>query len=63
MYSFYVFHPFTLFHHSEMAAACLYLACKTEQQPRAVEDMINMAHRYVHPDRPSLNTKSEVSKF
>jgi transcription initiation factor TFIIIB Brf1 subunit/transcription initiation factor TFIIB len=46
-----------------MAAVCLYLACKTEQQPRAVDDMINTAHRYVHPERPPLNTKSEVSEF
>jgi cyclin T len=46
-----------------MAAACLFLACKGEQHPRAVEDVIKIAHRCLHPNQPSLNTKSEVSEF
>jgi cyclin T len=63
MHRFYVFHPFTLFCHGEMAAACLFLACKVEEQPRAVEDIIKIAYRCLHPDQPSLYTMSQVSEL
>jgi cyclin T len=58
-----MFHPFTLFYHGEMASACLFLACKVEEQPRAVEDIVKIAYRCLNQDHPSLNTESEVSEF
>jgi transcription initiation factor TFIIIB Brf1 subunit/transcription initiation factor TFIIB len=61
MHQFYVLHPFTIFHHGEMAAACLLLACKVENIPRPMEEVIKMQRRC--QNQPSLDTKSEVSEF
>jgi cyclin T len=63
MHRFYVFHPFTVFCYGDMAAAFLFLACKVEDQPRVVEEVINIAYRCRHPDQPSLNTMPEVSEL
>jgi cyclin T len=63
MHKFYVFHSFTLFHVTEVATACLYLASKVEEQPRIAKDIIRTAYRCLHPEQPQLNTIPDVSEF
>lgn len=40
MHRFFAFHPFTIFHPTEIAAAALLLASKSEGQPRQVEEVV-----------------------
>ncbi|XP_064644218.1 cyclin-T1-like isoform X2 [Lineus longissimus] len=59
MHRFFMFHSFTKFHRNEIAAACLFLAAKVEEQPRKLEHVVSIAYRCLHRDQPSLDTKSE----
>ncbi len=44
-----------------MAAACLFLAAKVEEQPRKLEHVIKVAHMCHNRDQGPLDIKSEVS--
>jgi len=59
MHRFYMFHSLTRFHRNAMAAACLFLAAKVEEQPRKLEHLIKIAHKCLNRDEPQLDTKSE----
>ncbi|CAH1241161.1 CCNT2 [Branchiostoma lanceolatum] len=60
MHRFYMYHSFTKFHRNALAAACLFLAAKVEEQPRKLEHVIRVAHVCLHRDSPNLDTKSET---
>lgn len=40
----------------------LFLAAKVEEQPRKLEHVIKIAHAFLNPQEPVLDTKSSVSK-
>lgn len=40
----------------------LFLAAKVEEQPRKLEHVIKIAHAFINPQEPVLDTKSSVSK-
>lgn len=42
-----------------MAAACLFLAAKVEEQPRKLEHVIKMVHKCLNQD--TLETNTDVS--
>lgn len=44
-----------------MAACCLFLAAKVEEQPRKLEHVIKVQHTCLHRDAPSLDTRQDVS--
>ena len=43
-----------------LAPCCLFLAAKTEEQPRKLEHVLKVAHACLHRDAPPLDLKSEV---
>lgn len=43
-----------------LAPCCLFLAAKTEEQPRKLEHVLKVAHACLHRDGPQLDPKSEV---
>ncbi|PNF28516.1 hypothetical protein B7P43_G14782 [Cryptotermes secundus] len=55
MHKFYVLHPFTVFHHGE-----LFLACKVENGPRPMEEVVKAQHRCLKPGQLLLDTESEM---
>ncbi|XP_067020938.1 cyclin-T1-like [Acropora muricata] len=59
MHRFYMFHSFNKFHRNALAPCCLFLAAKTEEQPRKLEHVLKVAHACLHRDGPQLDPKSE----
>ncbi|XP_068671557.1 cyclin-T1-like [Montipora foliosa] len=59
MHRFYMFHSFNKFHRNALAPCCLFLAAKTEEQPRKLEHVLKVAHACLHRDGPPLDPKSE----
>jgi hypothetical protein len=55
----------TIFHHGKMVTASLFLACKVENQPRAMDEIIKIQHRCLNPGQPSLitNMRGAIKKF
>ncbi|XP_035658177.1 cyclin-T2-like, partial [Branchiostoma floridae] len=60
MHRLYMYHSFTKIPQKSLAAACLFLAAKVEEQPRKLEHVIRVAHVCLHRDSPNLDTKSET---
>ena len=40
MHRFYMHHSFKVFHRHQIATACIFLACKIEEQPRRILDIV-----------------------
>ncbi|XP_033207885.1 cyclin-T-like isoform X2 [Belonocnema kinseyi] len=59
MHRFYVFHSLTQFPRNKIAAAALFLAAKTEEQPRKLEHVIRCAHVCLHREGSTLDMKSD----
>lgn len=57
MHRFYMFHSFQKFHRNAMAAACLFLAAKVEEQPRKLEHVVKVSNICQNKETP--DTKSE----
>jgi hypothetical protein len=60
MHRFYVVHPVSVFEPNEMACACVFLACKVEEEPRSVNHFIYAVLRCLHR---SLDREFEVNGF
>lgn len=58
MHRFYMFHSFQKFHRNAMAAACLFLAAKVEEQPRKLEHVIKVSN-ICQSKETNIDTKSE----
>lgn len=58
MHRFYMFHSFQKFHRNAMAAACLFLAAKVEEQPRKLEHVIKVSNICQNKDS-QVDTTSE----
>lgn len=56
MHRFYMYHSFTMFHRTGIAAASLFLAAKVEEQPRKVESIIQMQFALQNQKFPEVNT-------
>ncbi|KAM9327441.1 cyclin-T2b [Pholidichthys leucotaenia] len=60
MHRFYMIHSFTKFHRNIIAQTTLFLAAKVEEQPRKLEHVIKIAHAWINPQEPTLDTKSNA---
>uniref|UniRef100_A0A3P9MJT0 Cyclin T2b n=1 Tax=Oryzias latipes TaxID=8090 RepID=A0A3P9MJT0_ORYLA len=60
MHRFYMIHSFTKFHRNIISQTTLFLAAKVEEQPRKLEHVIKMAHAFINPQEPALDTKSSA---
>ncbi|GIY10420.1 cyclin-T1 [Caerostris darwini] len=58
VHRFYMFHSFATFHRNVTAVAALFLAAKTEEQPRKIEHVIRVSHALLHKDY-QLDVRSE----
>ncbi|XP_061571674.1 cyclin-T2-like [Cololabis saira] len=58
MHRFYMVHSFTKFHRNIISQTTLFLAAKVEEQPRKLEHVIKIAHAFINPQEPALDTKS-----
>uniref|UniRef100_A0A3P9B3H7 Cyclin T2b n=2 Tax=Haplochromini TaxID=319058 RepID=A0A3P9B3H7_9CICH len=63
MHRFYMIHSFTKFNRNIISQTTLFLAAKVEEQPRKLEHVIKIAHAWINPQDPPLDTKSNVSKL
>uniref|UniRef100_A0A3Q0SN74 Cyclin T2b n=1 Tax=Amphilophus citrinellus TaxID=61819 RepID=A0A3Q0SN74_AMPCI len=60
MHRFYMIHSFTKFHRNMISQTTLFLAAKVEEQPRKLEHVIKIAHAWINPQEPALDTKSNA---
>ncbi|XP_024150230.1 cyclin-T2 [Oryzias melastigma] len=60
MHRFYMIHSFTKFHRNIISQTTLFLAAKVEEQPRKLEHVIKIAHAFINPSEPALDTKSSA---
>ncbi|KAM9766938.1 LOW QUALITY PROTEIN: cyclin-T2b [Menidia menidia] len=60
MHRFYMIHSFTKFHRNIISQTTLFLAAKVEEQPRKLEHVIKIAHAFINPQEPALDTKSSA---
>ncbi|XP_029305692.1 cyclin-T2-like [Cottoperca gobio] len=60
MHRFYMIHSFSKFHRNVISQTTLFLAAKVEEQPRKLEHVIKIAHAYINPQEPALDTKSNA---
>uniref|UniRef100_A0A3B4FNJ6 Cyclin-T2-like n=1 Tax=Pundamilia nyererei TaxID=303518 RepID=A0A3B4FNJ6_9CICH len=60
MHRFYMIHSFTKFNRNIISQTTLFLAAKVEEQPRKLEHVIKIAHAWINPQDPPLDTKSNA---
>uniref|UniRef100_A0A1A8HGZ0 Cyclin T2a n=1 Tax=Nothobranchius korthausae TaxID=1143690 RepID=A0A1A8HGZ0_9TELE len=60
MHRFYMIHSFKKFHRNIISQTTLFLAAKVEEQPRKLEHVIKIAHAFINPQEPVLDTKSSA---
>lgn len=57
---FHLFHPMAEMPYQEVAAACLFVACKAENTHKKLKEILIGAYSARHPDRAAINPTSQT---